>query len=99
MGLAMLMPGASPNVGILLTWLLVGLIAGFLANVVMRGGYEVIGDIVVGMIGALVGGFLTGLLDLGNFDFVGGIIVAFVAACILIVILHAIAASTRRAVL
>jgi uncharacterized membrane protein YeaQ/YmgE (transglycosylase-associated protein family) len=99
MGLAVLMLGASPNVGILLTWLLVGLIAGFLANVVMRSGYEVIGDVVVGMIGALIGGFLAGLLDLGNFDFVGSIIVAFIAACILIAILHAIAVSTRRAVL
>jgi uncharacterized membrane protein YeaQ/YmgE (transglycosylase-associated protein family) len=99
MRLVVLIPSASPNVGILLTWLLVGLIAGFLANVVMRGGYEVVGDIFVGMIGALVGGFLAGLLNLGNFDFVGGIIVAFIVACILVVILHAIAASTRRVVL
>jgi uncharacterized membrane protein YeaQ/YmgE (transglycosylase-associated protein family) len=99
MGLAVLIPGASPNTGILLTWLLVGLIAGFLANVVMRGGFEVIADIIVGMIGALIGGFLVGLFDLDNFDFVGSIIVSFIAACILIVILHAIAASTRRVVL
>jgi len=99
MEFAMLIPGASPNIGILLTWLLVGLIAGFLANVIMRGDYEVIGDIIVGMIGALIGGFLAGLLDFGNFDFVGSIIVAFLGACILIVILHAIAASTGRVML
>jgi uncharacterized membrane protein YeaQ/YmgE (transglycosylase-associated protein family) len=38
---------------------LVGLVAGWLAGMVMRGGdYGVVGDIVVGIVGALVGGFL-----------------------------------------
>jgi uncharacterized membrane protein YeaQ/YmgE (transglycosylase-associated protein family) len=43
----------------ILSWLVVGLIAGFLASRVMRaGGYGLIGDIVVGVVGALIGGFL-----------------------------------------
>lgn len=43
----------------ILSWILVGLIAGWLAGVVMRGGgYGVLGDIIVGIVGALVGGFL-----------------------------------------
>ena len=33
-------------------WLIVGLIAGFLASLVMRGGYGIVGDIVVGLVGA-----------------------------------------------
>ena len=34
-------------------WLIIGLIAGFLASVVMRGGgYGIIGDIIAGIVGA-----------------------------------------------
>jgi uncharacterized membrane protein YeaQ/YmgE (transglycosylase-associated protein family) len=72
-------------------WLIVGLIAGFLASVVMRGGgYGVVGDIVVGIVGALIGGFLANLLGLGASGLVGTIIVAFIGACILIAILRAV---------
>lgn len=43
----------------LLTWLVVGAIAGWLAGQVMKGsGFGLIGDIVIGVIGALVGGLL-----------------------------------------
>ncbi len=72
-------------------WLIVGLIAGFLASRVMRGGgYGLIGDIVVGIIGALIGGWLAGLLGPGSFGLIGTIIVAFIGACILLAILHAV---------
>jgi uncharacterized membrane protein YeaQ/YmgE (transglycosylase-associated protein family) len=74
-----------------LWWLLVGLIAGFLASRVMRGGgYGLIGDIVVGLIGAFLGGWLAGLLGLGSFGLIGTIVVAFIGACILLAILHAV---------
>jgi uncharacterized membrane protein YeaQ/YmgE (transglycosylase-associated protein family) len=72
-------------------WLVVGLIAGFLASVVMRGGgYGIVGDIVIGIVGAILGGFLAGLLGLGASGFVGTIIIAFIGACILIAILRAV---------
>jgi uncharacterized membrane protein YeaQ/YmgE (transglycosylase-associated protein family) len=82
----------------ILAWLLLGLIAGFLASVVMRGGgYGIIGDIIVGIVGALLGGFLFSLL--GGTGVTGfnlwSLVVAFVGACILIAILRAI--SGRRA--
>jgi uncharacterized membrane protein YeaQ/YmgE (transglycosylase-associated protein family) len=82
----------------LLWWLLVGLIAGFLASVVMRGGgYGVIGDIIVGIIGAFIGGFLASLLGLGASGFLGTVIIAFIGACILIAILRAVSGGyTRR---
>src|SRR5690349_307438 len=49
--------------GGLLYWIIVGLIAGFLAGKVMKGGgYGVLMDIVLGMLGAIVGGWLFGLL-------------------------------------
>src|SRR3989442_10264405 len=75
----------------LIWWLIVGLIAGFLASVVMRGGgYGVVGDIVVGIVGAIIGGFLANLLGLGASGLIGTIVVAFIGACILIAILRAV---------
>ena len=84
----------------IVSWLLLGLIAGFLAGVVMKGGgYGIIGDIVVGIVGAFIGGFvfsrLTGRADpVNNFD-VGSIFVAFVGACILIALLRLVSGRTR----
>ena len=43
----------------ILSWIIVGLIAGFLAGQVMRGGgYGVIGDIIIGVLGGLAGGWI-----------------------------------------
>jgi len=77
----------------ILAWLVVGLIAGWLASVVMRGGgYGLVGDIIVGIVGALIGGFLASQL-LNIPDAVNGInftsiLVAFIGAVILIAILR-----------
>ena len=85
----------------ILGWLLLGLIAGFLASRVMgSGGYGIIGDIIVGIVGAFLGGFifsrLTGNGDpVNNFD-IGSIFVAFVGACILIALLRALSGNRAR---
>ena len=75
-------------------WLVVGLVAGFLASRVMRGGgYGLIGDIVVGLIGAFLGGWLAGLLGIGvggSSGLIVSIVIAFIGACILLAILHAV---------
>jgi len=76
-----------------LWWLVVGLVAGFLASRVMRGGgYGLIGDIVVGLIGAFIGGFLADALGIGvgSSSLIVSIVVAFIGACILLAILHAV---------
>ena len=53
--------------GGLIAWLVVGLIAGWLAGQFMRGGgYGLVGDIVLGILGALIGGFIFGLLLPGS---------------------------------
>lgn len=74
----------------ILAWLVLGLIAGFLASVVMRGGgYGIIGDIVLGILGALVGGWLTGTLlgrDMVNGFNIESLIVAVLGAIVLIAI-------------
>ena len=82
----------------LLTWLIVGLVAGVLASLVMGGtGYGLIGDIIIGIAGAFVGGWL--LRTLGAGVPVGGlagvIIVAFIGAVVLLFILRLIRRSTR----
>jgi uncharacterized membrane protein YeaQ/YmgE (transglycosylase-associated protein family) len=81
--------------GGLIAWLVVGLIAGWLAGQFMRGGgYGLVGDIIVGIIGAFIGGFIFSLLLPGtSAGLIGSIIVAFIGACILIAILRAVSGS------
>jgi uncharacterized membrane protein YeaQ/YmgE (transglycosylase-associated protein family) len=69
-----------------LAWILVGLIAGWLAGQVMRGGgYGVLVDIILGLIGGVVGGWVFGLLGIWpGGGMIGSIIVAFVGAVILV---------------
>jgi uncharacterized membrane protein YeaQ/YmgE (transglycosylase-associated protein family) len=86
------------NPGGIIAWVVVGLVAGWLAGVVMKGGgYGVVGDIIVGLVGALVGGFVFGLLLPGDSStgLVGSILVAFIGACILIATLRAVAPRSR----
>ena len=72
--------------GGLLYWIIVGLIAGFLAGKVMKGGgYGLLMDIILGMLGAIVGGWLFGMLGISaGGGLIGGILVAFIGAVILI---------------
>ncbi|HEY8771688.1 MAG TPA: GlsB/YeaQ/YmgE family stress response membrane protein [Candidatus Limnocylindria bacterium] len=78
--------------GGIIAWLVVGLVAGWLAGVVMKGGgYGVLGDIVVGIVGAFVGGFVFSLITGGGTaGFWGSIAIAFVGAVILIAIVRAL---------
>lgn len=79
----------------IITWIIVGAIAGWLAGKVMKGkGFGLIGNIVVGSIGALVGGWLAGAVfnihnAISGFDlrtiivaFLGAVIVLYVARII-----------------
>jgi uncharacterized membrane protein YeaQ/YmgE (transglycosylase-associated protein family) len=83
----------------ILAWIVVGLIAGWLASQVMRGGYGLIGDIIVGAVGAVIGGFLAATFfnmpDAVNGINVTSILVAFIGAVILIAILRAVSGRRR----
>jgi uncharacterized membrane protein YeaQ/YmgE (transglycosylase-associated protein family) len=83
----------------LLTWLIVGLVAGVLASLVVGGGYGLIGDIIIGIIGAFVGGWIFRKLGVASpFGGLGGVIfVAFIGACVLLFLLRIIRRSTYRA--
>ncbi len=70
-------------------FLLVGLIAGWLAGQIMKGsGYGVIGDIVIGVIGAVIGGWLFGALGLSAYGLIGSLCMALVGALVLIFIIR-----------
>jgi uncharacterized membrane protein YeaQ/YmgE (transglycosylase-associated protein family) len=73
-------------------FILVGLVAGWLAGMLVKGGgFGVVGDIIVGVLGALVGGFLFGFLGFsGGGGLLGSIVVATVGAVVLIFVLRLI---------
>jgi len=84
----------------ILAWMVVGLIAGWLAGRVMRGGgFGLIGDIIVGVVGAVVGGFLAStLMKIPNAVSginVTSILVAFIGAVILIAVLRTLSGRRR----
>ena len=69
-------------------WIVVGLIAGWLAGQVMKGGgYGVLVDIILGILGGVLGGWVFGLLGIWpGGGILGAIIVSFVGAVILVAI-------------
>jgi uncharacterized membrane protein YeaQ/YmgE (transglycosylase-associated protein family) len=73
-------------------FILIGLVAGWLAGQVMKGGgYGVLGDIIVGILGALLGGWLFGVLGIWpGGGLLGSLIVAFLGACLLLFLLRLI---------
>ena len=74
----------------LISWLVIGAIAGWLAgSLVKGGGFGLLGDIVVGIVGAFVGGWLAGVLHIHiGSGMISSIITATIGAVILIVVLR-----------
>ncbi len=91
MSLATLVLAASLNPGGIIAWIIIGILAGWLAGVIMPGkGFGLIGDLIVGLIGAFIGGLIMNVLTPdANFGFWGSLIVALIGACILVAIVHA----------
>ena len=69
-----------------IAWIIVGLIAGWLAGVVMKGGgYGIIVDIILGILGGIIGGWVFRTLGIWpGGGMLGAIIVAFIGAVILV---------------
>jgi len=75
----------------LLWFLLIGLIAGWLAGKIMQGsGYGVIGDLVLGIIGAMIGGHIFAWFGILTYGFIGDVIVATIGAILLVVLVRLI---------
>lgn len=68
----------------LIFWIIVGAIAGFLAEKIMKADMGIGMNIVVGIVGALIGGFLVGLLGFDPDGFIWSTIVATLGAVILL---------------
>lgn len=83
-----------------LAWVAAGLIAGWLAGLLVRGrGFGCLGDIVLGLVGAFIGGVLISLapLDLpGVYHFWGTVVVAFLGALLLAAVGRLIGGSAKR---
>ena len=66
-------------------WLIVGLIAGYLAGVIMKGkGFGLLGNLLVGILGAVIGGYIYSLLGPDVQKFVGNLAVALAGAILLV---------------
>jgi uncharacterized membrane protein YeaQ/YmgE (transglycosylase-associated protein family) len=77
----------------ILSWIVVGAIAGWLSGLVVKGsGFGLLGDIIVGVLGGLLGGWLAGVLFHISNTLTGinweSILVAFVGAVLLILIVR-----------
>jgi uncharacterized membrane protein YeaQ/YmgE (transglycosylase-associated protein family) len=84
----------------ILSWIVVGLIAGFLAGLVVKGGgYGLIGDIVVGVVGGLLGGWISvTFLHWGGMTGIDlkSILIAFAGSVVLLLILRLLTGRRRR---
>jgi uncharacterized membrane protein YeaQ/YmgE (transglycosylase-associated protein family) len=85
----------------ILSWIVVGLIAGWLAGRFMKvSRYGLIGDIIIGVLGGLLGGWIaTTFLHIGagmTGINVGSILIAFLGAVLLLVLLRVLLGGGRR---
>jgi uncharacterized membrane protein YeaQ/YmgE (transglycosylase-associated protein family) len=72
-------------------FLIIGLIAGWLAGQFMKGGgFGLIGNLVVGVVGAVVGGFLFQLFGLSAYGLIGNLVVATVGAVVLLALIRVV---------
>jgi uncharacterized membrane protein YeaQ/YmgE (transglycosylase-associated protein family) len=76
----------------ILTWLIVGLVAGVLASIVAGGGFGLLGDIAIGIAGAFIGGWIFKKLGVDSpfSGLAGTIFVAFIGAVVLLFALRLI---------
>lgn len=79
----------------LLTAIIVGILAGWIAEQVMHRKHGLITNLIVGLVGALLGGFVAGALGVGYGGFLGSLIVSTLGAIALLAIVNMM---RRRAV-
>jgi len=75
----------------LLLFLLVGILAGFIAGHIWKGkGFGLLGDLIVGVIGAFIGVWLFGQLNISSSGILGLLIAAIIGALILLYLIRLI---------
>ncbi len=82
----------------IVTWIVLGAIAGFLANLLVGGREGLIGTIILGIVGAIVGGWLAGIFlklkDPTGIN-VESIVVAVIGAIIVLFVVRALRGRRR----
>jgi uncharacterized membrane protein YeaQ/YmgE (transglycosylase-associated protein family) len=74
-----------------IAWIIVGLLAGWLAHMILGGRGHIFHNLAVGLIGAIVGGFLFSKLDIAIAQgFLGSLLTATVGAVICLLVWRAI---------
>ena len=77
-------------IGQIIGWIVIGIVAGWLAGKITKEDHNIVGDLVLGLLGALVAGFVVnGLGQEGNFIF--SIIAATIGAIVLVILKNLIA--------
>jgi uncharacterized membrane protein YeaQ/YmgE (transglycosylase-associated protein family) len=72
-----------------LIWIISGIIAGWLAGLLVKGkGFGLLGDLVIGLLGGVVGGWLAGLFGLQAISWLGNVITAALGGVVLVVIVR-----------
>lgn len=66
--------------------IIIGILAGWIAEKVMKRSHGLVTNLVVGLIGALLGGFLADALDIGFGGFIGSLVVSTLGAILLLLI-------------
>ncbi len=73
----------------IIAWIIIGLIAGWVASIILQSGGGLIGWVIAGLIGSVVGGFLAQQfrirLNFGN-AFLEQVVISIVGAIIVIII-------------
>ncbi len=73
----------------LLIFLVIGIVAGFLAGKIFKGsGFGLIGDLIIGVIGAFIGVWVFGLLGISSGGIIGLLIAAVVGALLLLYVIR-----------
>jgi uncharacterized membrane protein YeaQ/YmgE (transglycosylase-associated protein family) len=74
----------------LISWIILGLIAGFLASLIAGGGFGLLELLILGIVGAVVGGFIASALNLGDVSGldVRSIVISVIGAIIVIAVVR-----------
>ena len=73
----------------LIVFLVIGILAGWLAGKIMKGGgFGLVGDLVVGVVGAFLGGWVFGLLGITAYGLLGTLVTALVGALLLLFLIR-----------
>ncbi len=75
----------------LLILIVVGIVAGWLAGLIWKGGgFGLLGNLVIGVVGAFIGFFLFRFAGISYHGILGSIVVALVGALLLLVVINLI---------